>query len=158
MEKRNESGRTMLEMLGVLAIIGIITYGAIAGINYGMSSYKVNQTYNEVQEIIQGIEDLYSWSNGYPSGEAASGSYAGCSKIFAAACENDVLQECTSTPSCTAKGAFGDIEVEVIESGDNFQVTLSIADEGDRLRVQEMDWININCNCTDGGVCTFSPK
>ena len=48
----NQSGRTMMEMLGVLAIMGIITYGAISGINYGMTSYKVNKLYIEIPDII----------------------------------------------------------------------------------------------------------
>ena len=55
----NQSGRTMMEMLGVLAIMGIITYGAISGINYGMTSYKVNKLYIEIPDIINGMQDMY---------------------------------------------------------------------------------------------------
>ena len=38
-----ESGRSMVEMLGVLAIIGVITVGGLAGYNYGMNRYRTNE-------------------------------------------------------------------------------------------------------------------
>ncbi len=168
--KETESGRTMLEMLGVLAIMGIITYGAIAGINYGMSSYKINQTYSEVQDIIQGVEDLYSWSKGYPMDPK---------ELMAAACNNDIFSKkcepdnCVQSKSCTVTGAFGNINIQGTDncgSGtcDNFQVTVSIADQDERRRVSEMDWDIVNIKRTCGDIqpdanntnknCTFSPK
>ena len=60
MTHKNQSGRTMMEMLGVLAIIGIITYGAISGINSGMTSYRINALYIEVSDIIHGLQDMYT--------------------------------------------------------------------------------------------------
>ena len=38
-----ESGRSMVEMLGVLAIVGVISIGGIAGYNYGMNRYRTNE-------------------------------------------------------------------------------------------------------------------
>ena len=38
-----ESGRSMVEMLGVLAIVGVISIGGIAGYNYGMTQYRTNE-------------------------------------------------------------------------------------------------------------------
>ena len=38
-----ESGRSMVEMLGVLAIIGVISIGAVSGYNYGMNRYRTNE-------------------------------------------------------------------------------------------------------------------
>ena len=51
MTYKKQSGRTMMEMIGVLAIMGLIAYGALNGINSGMTSYKVNQLYIEVNNI-----------------------------------------------------------------------------------------------------------
>ena len=62
---KSESGRTMLEMLGVLAIMGVIMYGAVAGIGFGVDVYKVNATFNDLENLAQGVIDIYSWS---PSG------------------------------------------------------------------------------------------
>ena len=36
-------GRSMVEMLGVLAIIGVLSVGAIAGYSKAMSKYKLNK-------------------------------------------------------------------------------------------------------------------
>ena len=43
MKAENESGRSMVEMLGVLAIIGVISIGAIGGYTYGMNRYRTNE-------------------------------------------------------------------------------------------------------------------
>ncbi len=44
----SESGRSMVEMLGVLAIMGILSIGAIAGYRYAVDQYKANETINEL--------------------------------------------------------------------------------------------------------------
>ena len=46
-----ESGRSMVEMLGTLAIIGVLSIGGIAGYSYAMDKYKANQTINDVMLI-----------------------------------------------------------------------------------------------------------
>lgn len=43
-----ETGRSMVEMLGTLAIIGVLSVGAIAGYSYGMDKYRANQTVNDI--------------------------------------------------------------------------------------------------------------
>ncbi|MGN0919509.1 MAG: type II secretion system protein [Alphaproteobacteria bacterium] len=157
---QNESGRTMLEMLGVLAIMGIITYGAIAGINYGMSSYKINQTYAEVQDIIQGIEDLYSWSKGYPTRD----------DLMTAACANAIFtnsDSCSTGENRTVRGAFGDMWVEGAEcqgggrnSCANFTIHIPITDSNDCTRLAQMDWKanSIECVKCDGERCECNDR
>ena len=44
-----QSGRSMVEMLGALAIIGVLSIGGIAGYSYGMDKHKANQTLQEVR-------------------------------------------------------------------------------------------------------------
>ena len=41
-----ESGRSMVEMLGVLAIIGVLSIGGIAGYTMAMNRYKANEVLN----------------------------------------------------------------------------------------------------------------
>ncbi|MBR5130716.1 MAG: hypothetical protein IKV03_05795 [Alphaproteobacteria bacterium] len=43
-----ETGRSMVEMLGVLAIIGVLSIGGITGYSYGMDKYRANQTINDI--------------------------------------------------------------------------------------------------------------
>ena len=44
----NESGRSMVEMLGVLAIIGVLSIGGIAGYTQAMKKYKTNEAVNTI--------------------------------------------------------------------------------------------------------------
>ena len=43
MTMKNESGRSMVEMLGVLAIIGVLSIGGIAGYTMAMNRYRANE-------------------------------------------------------------------------------------------------------------------
>ena len=45
---KSQSGRSMVEMLGVLAIIGVLSIGGIAGYSYGMDKYRANETTNQI--------------------------------------------------------------------------------------------------------------
>ena len=47
-ECRIESGRSMVEMLGVLAVIGVLSIGGIMGYSYGMDKYRANETTNQI--------------------------------------------------------------------------------------------------------------
>ena len=40
---KNENGRSMIEMLGVLAIIGVLSVGGIYGYTVAMRKYKANE-------------------------------------------------------------------------------------------------------------------
>ena len=55
-----ESGRSMVEMMGVLAIMGVITAGAILLINAGLNSSKRRSVDDEVTMLVTGIRDSFS--------------------------------------------------------------------------------------------------
>ena len=46
--KMNEIGRSMIEILGVLAVIGVLSVGAVAGYRYAMDKYRANDIVYEV--------------------------------------------------------------------------------------------------------------
>ena len=48
MKKTNETGRSMVEMLGVLAIIGVLSIGGIAGYTMAMNKYQANEIVNSI--------------------------------------------------------------------------------------------------------------
>lgn len=139
---KNESGRTMLEMLGVLGIMGIIMYGAVSGINYGMSTYKVNQVYNDVQDQMQGITDLYSWSRGYVK-----------TNFMQTLCENDIFpQDCDDSKTASTHPFGGDIVATpaptTYQNCDatlcpSFTLTYKGVQSSACERLREMDWGNI---------------
>ena len=49
---KNESGRSMLEMLGVLAIIGVLSVGAMAGYSKAMMQHKLNKNSEEISYLL----------------------------------------------------------------------------------------------------------
>ena len=58
--KNNQFGRSMIEMLGVLAIIGVLSIGAIAGYSKAMEKHKINKTINEISSITQTIRTTFA--------------------------------------------------------------------------------------------------
>ncbi len=65
MKHTNESGRSMVEMLGVLAIIGVLSVGGIAGYSMAMSKFKITKTIDQVQTIITNLRTLYASQRTY---------------------------------------------------------------------------------------------
>lgn len=58
--RRRESGRSMIEMVGVLAVMGLITAGAFVLIRSGMSSQRRNRAVTEVANIAAIIREAYA--------------------------------------------------------------------------------------------------
>ena len=133
-QKVNELGRTMLEMIGVLAIMGLIVYGAIIGIGFGVDMYKVTATYNDIEEISQTVTDLYSWG----------GSYDG--NIGQVLCQKGVAPlECNSEiPSRWTQS-----RLEINGMGNYFQIVLNKISKGACSRLSKMEYQNL-CVAADG--------
>nr|MBQ0091377.1 hypothetical protein [Candidatus Enterousia merdequi] len=55
---RQESGRSMIEMIGVLAIMMALTATAIATYNYAMSMQKRSSVNENVTNIVTGVREL----------------------------------------------------------------------------------------------------
>lgn len=55
MYKNFETGRSMIEMLGVLAIVGVLSVGGIAGYSKAMEQFKVNKAINQYNMLIFGM-------------------------------------------------------------------------------------------------------
>ena len=56
--KNMQSGRSMIEMLGVLAIMGVITVSAIALISTAMRTQKHSTANDQVTQIVLGVRQL----------------------------------------------------------------------------------------------------
>ena len=61
-----QKGRSMIEMLGVLIIITVLTIGAMSGWKHTRQKMKVAETQNEIALIEQDISNLFTWARGYP--------------------------------------------------------------------------------------------
>ena len=147
MKKTNELGRSMVEMLGVLAIMGVIMYGAISGIGFGVDMYKINASYNDIEELSQGIIDLYSWSqDGYTA-------------FTSALCDNDLIDAgCYTGGGCNSgavcfDGRFGGNAYVVTAAGDHFTIGYAGLSELACTRLKSMSYshVTVDSHCDGNG-------
>ena len=61
----NETGRSMIEMLGVLAIIGVLSVGGIAGYSKAMQKYRINKTIEQFSLISGNIQSFFASQNDF---------------------------------------------------------------------------------------------
>ena len=65
-QNQAQEGRSMVEMLGVLAIVGVLSIGGIAGYRMAMNRYQANQIANEINlmrtdakmKVARGVDEL----------------------------------------------------------------------------------------------------
>ena len=90
----SESGRSMVETLGVLAIMGVLAIGGIAGYRYAVDKYNANEILNEVrkravmvsqQRILNQPIDLSEYGDNTIQGHTVTTteSYNGSASFFA---------------------------------------------------------------------------
>ena len=60
--KIQESGRSMIEMLGVLAIVGVLSVGGMRIYAQAMQKYRIQKVSSEVIDTIQHIRKFYAGS------------------------------------------------------------------------------------------------
>jgi len=65
MKNINESGRSMVEMLGVLAIIGVLSAGGLAGYSKAMFKHKLNTTMDQITMLVTNIRTMYGTQGNY---------------------------------------------------------------------------------------------
>ena len=56
-------GRSMIEMLGVLAIIAVLTVGGIAGYSKAMKKYQANKVVSEIIQVLVKWKELFENNN-----------------------------------------------------------------------------------------------
>ena len=62
--KNASTGRSMVEMLGVLAIIGVLSVGAIAGYSKAMMKYKLNKHTEQMNTILSAVQQYrHEWKS-----------------------------------------------------------------------------------------------
>ncbi len=65
LEIKNQNGRSMIEMLGVLAIIGVLSVGGIAGYSKAMMKYRINKTIEQITLIAGNIRTFFAPQRNY---------------------------------------------------------------------------------------------
>ena len=96
----NQSGRSMIEMLGVLAIVGVLSVAGIAGYSKAMAKYKVNKAVDQISTIVANTRTVFSSQGNYKGlGNNTTAFNLG---IF----PEEMVKDCTEK-SCDPKHAFG---------------------------------------------------
>ena len=134
-----ETGRTMMEMIGVIAIIGVLTIGAISTVNYGLESFRVSSAHSLVENTANNVSDLYSWKRGFPTTEEAK---AMRNKICA---NKEVFDEdCVAEQetAATVGTAWGYLKVEP-KNISQFQITLTNVPYQACNQLLGMKWTNV---------------
>ena len=65
MYKSEQTGRSMVEMLVVLAIIGVLSVGGIAGYSKAMTKFKINKSMDQISMLVANIRTLFSGQRSY---------------------------------------------------------------------------------------------
>jgi len=60
-----QSGRSMIEMLGVLAIIGVLSVGGIAGYSKAMQKYRINKAIEQITLIAGNVRSFFAPQRSY---------------------------------------------------------------------------------------------
>lgn len=64
-KNKTQMGRSMIEMLGMLAIVGILSVGGLIGYAKAMEHYRVNETINQIRHIVLNVHNLFYARNSY---------------------------------------------------------------------------------------------
>jgi type II secretory pathway pseudopilin PulG len=128
-----QSGRSMIEMLGVLAIIGVLSVGGIAGYSKAMMKFKINKTIDLVSQTAANVRTLYS----------SQGSYAGinCSGTNISLCQKAKIVPDDAIQNGYIKHPFGgDVRLLTVSSGWNFNIHLYGIPEDACMELATLDW------------------
>lgn len=61
----DQNGRSMVEMLGVLAIIGVLSVGGISGYSKAMAKFKLTKAQDQITMLLMNIRTAYATSPSY---------------------------------------------------------------------------------------------
>lgn len=151
MTRTQASGRSLIEMLGVLAIMGVLTVGALAGIDAISLKMKVTKMGNQMQQIADEIAQTYSWMRSYPT-TANLTNQTLCNNGIAFMCD-----PCTASSCTFFKNPFGGRYSVSSRSSDNtLTVTATgVSTEGcTQLCTDATIWPNIS-SC-DSATCAVT--
>ena len=121
----------MIEMLGVLAIIGVLSVGGIAGYSQAMSKFKVSKTTDQIQTMVTNIRTLFAGQRSYSGVETATTAYT--MGIY--------TDETYSGKGSTGTNAYGgDIKISVADKAHQFIIGYEGIPNDACVRMIMSDW------------------
>ncbi len=130
----DQTGRSMVEMLGVLAIIGVLSIGGISGYSKAMAKYRVNKTLDQISMLVMNIRSLYS----------ANTDYSGLTSKIAiqmGIIPNDMLQGTTQSKASKIYNAYqGIVNLAAGTNSQQFTVTYAGLPKEACVVIATADW------------------
>ena len=139
MKRTNESGRSMVEMLGVLAIIGVLSIGGIAGYSMAMNRYRANEALDVATKF---AVILYS---SYQTSQATGTSWS---------TTNQTLESAGLVATGQGSKTPGGAEITV-KTVDNDKVTLTIDFKTDGVCKAGASILGVTGKCTGESSTSF---
>ena len=65
LSRNDQRGRSMVEMLGVLAIIGVLSVGGISGYSKAMAKFKMTKAQDQISMLLMNIRTAFATSPSY---------------------------------------------------------------------------------------------
>ncbi len=136
--RSEQSGRSMVEMLGVLAIIGVLSVGGIAGYSKAMAKFKLSKAMDQVSNIVTNIRTLYS---GQPNYEGLTTAVAVQLGAVGAEMLNGVQPTAFASGNKVSNAFNGEVTIQAV-SGNKQQFEVTFAGLGKEACVSLMtaDW------------------
>lgn len=130
----DQSGRSMVEMLGVLAIIGVLSVGGIAGYSKAMAKFKLTKAMDQVSTTVTNIRTLYSGQPNYDGLTTATA-------IAMGAVGAEMLNGDKTTSASVAYNAFnGKVFISTTADKQSFIVTFTGLGKEACVALGSADW------------------
>ena len=138
----NEQGRSMIEMLGVLAIVGVLSVGGIAGYSKAMNKFKTNKLIEQVNMISTNVRTLYASQKSYEN-------LTNGAAIRTGVLPNEMVTDASAGVSVTSSGITNAFAGQVIittggvkEDDDNgaFIVSMNKIPEASCVSIATTEW------------------
>ena len=129
-----QCGRSMIEMLGVLAIIGVLSVGGIAGYSKAMIKFKTNTLLQQISTIISNTQILYAQQKDHEGLDTETAIQMGI-----------IPAELISSDGKTLVDSFGDV-MDLIDWGNDSWIgfVLYMSTKEKCLAVSNADWNAFN--------------
>ncbi len=143
-------GRSMIEMLGVLAIIGVLSVGGIAGYSKAMMKYRINKTIEQITLIAGNFRTFYSTQPNYAGVQVCA---SGCNENNTAIAKkaklipDEMLTITDGKISAITNPFGGSVAVDAADrnkSNDSFLISFDTVPEEACIELATYDWSNIN--------------
>ena len=86
----HETGRTMIEMLGVISILGMMALGGAVGVSRAIDVWRAWQVEAQVPQLVRDVKALYAWKEDF-SGLNMDFICDNITKVHGAGCKGDAF-------------------------------------------------------------------